>query len=109
MPGVVRHGQAPLPPKTRRWGRGKAHGQSDSVESGAGSVSPSKELEASENAAVPAPQEQSPESTPSDPFSPTSPTVLISPATDNVNASTDGAGDGAPLSVEEAVQNVSLH
>ena len=109
VPGAVRHGQAPLPPKTRRWGRGKAHGQSDSVESGAGSVSPSKELEASENAAVPAPQEQSPESTPSDPFSPTSPTVLISPATDNVNASTDGAGDGAPLSVEEAVQNVSLH
>jgi hypothetical protein len=109
VPGAGRHGQAPLPPKTRRWGRGKAHGHSDSVESGVGSVSPSKELEASENTASPAPHEQSPESTPSDPFSPKSPTLLISPATDNAIASGDGTGDAAPLSVEKAVQNVSLH
>jgi hypothetical protein len=108
-PGTGRHGQAPLPPKTRRWGRGKTHGQSDSVESGASSVSPSKELETSENTGSPAPQEESPERTPSDPFSPTSPTLLISPAIDNADALVDGAGDRAPLSVEEAVQNVSLH
>ncbi|CAG7959801.1 unnamed protein product, partial [Penicillium nalgiovense] len=52
--GTGRHGQAPLPPKTRRWGRGKPqHGQSDSVESGASSVSPSKEPETAEHTALP--------------------------------------------------------
>ncbi|CAG8191231.1 unnamed protein product [Penicillium olsonii] len=109
VPGAGRHGQAPLPPKTRRWGRSKTHGQSDSVESAASSIGPSKEPESSESAAVATQQEPSPESgTPSDPFSPKSPTLLVSPASDSANASTDGTGDGAPLSVEEAVQNVTL-
>ncbi|CAP97689.1 hypothetical protein EN45_101130 [Penicillium chrysogenum] len=113
--GAGRHGQAPLPPKTRRWGRGKPqHGQSDSVESGASSVSPSKEPETAENTALPAQQEQSPEgSVVSDPFSPKSPTILVSPSettADKADAPANGAGnDHAPLSVEEAVQNVSLH
>ncbi|KAJ5374787.1 hypothetical protein N7517_006793 [Penicillium concentricum] len=113
--GAGRHGQAPLPPKTRRWGRGKPqHGQSDSIESGASSVSPPKEPETAENTAVPAQQEQSPEgSVLSDPFSPKSPTILISPSdatADKADGPTDGAGDDrAPVSVEEAVQNVSLH
>lgn len=113
--GTGRHGQAPLPPKARRWGRGKPqHGQSDSVESGASSVSPSKEPETAENIPVPAQKEQSPEgSVVSDPFSPKSPTLLMSPSeatTDKIDGPTDGAADDhAPLSVEEAVQNVSLH
>ncbi|KAJ6162943.1 hypothetical protein N7497_002922 [Penicillium chrysogenum] len=113
--GTGRHGQAPLPPKTRRWGRGKPqHGQSDSVESGASSVSPSKEPETAENTALPVQQEQSPEgSVVSDPFSPKSPTILVSPSettADKADAPANGAGnDHAPLSVEEAVQNVSLH
>lgn len=113
--GAGRHGQAPLPPKARRWGRGKPqHGQSDSMESGASSVSPSKEPEASENTPVSAQQDQSPEgNTVSDPFSPKSPTMLMSPSeitADKADVPADGAGDDhAPLSVEEAVQNVSLH
>ncbi|KAJ5295885.1 hypothetical protein PENANT_c001G00830 [Penicillium antarcticum] len=112
VPGAGRHGQAPLPPNPRRWGRGKAqHGQSDSVESGVSCVSPSKELE---NDNTPAPtqqsqsqqQSQSPEgSTLSDPFSPTSPTLLVSPAESGDNP----PAGAAPVSVEEAVQNVSLH
>ncbi|KAJ9482939.1 hypothetical protein VN97_g10483 [Penicillium thymicola] len=113
--GTGRHGQAPLPPKARRWGRGKPqHGPSDSVESGTSSVSPSKESETAENTLASAQQEPSPEgSVVSDPFSPKSPTLLMSPfeATANkVYGPTDGAADGrAPLSVEKAVQNVSLH
>jgi hypothetical protein len=115
-PGTTgRHGQAPLPPKTRRWGRGKPqHGQNDSVESEASSVSPSKEPETAVNTAVSAQQEQPPEgSVPSDPFSPKSPTMLISPSeatADKADGRTNGASDAhAPVSVEEAVQNVSLH
>ncbi|KAJ5781641.1 uncharacterized protein N7518_010124 [Penicillium psychrosexuale] len=114
--GTSRHGQAPLPPKARRWGRGKPqHGQSDSVESGASSVSPSKERETAENTTVLAQQElsQSPEhSVLSDPFSPKSPTLVISPievTADKTDVPADGAGDDhVHLSVEEAVQNVSL-
>ncbi|KAJ5972061.1 uncharacterized protein N7479_001979 [Penicillium vulpinum] len=112
--GTGRHGQAPLPPKTRRWGRGKPqHGQSDSVESGASSVSSLKESETAENTAVSTQQKQaSKDSVPSDPFSPKSPTMLISPSdttTDKPDVSANSAGDDhAPLSVEEAVQNVSL-
>lgn len=98
LPGIGRNGQAPLPPKTRRRGRGNTHGQSDSVESTASSVSPSKKLEATEITAVPARE---------DPILPKSPTLLVSPASDSADASTDGAS--APVSVEEAVQNVSLH
>ncbi|KAJ5779586.1 hypothetical protein N7457_007306 [Penicillium paradoxum] len=107
-----RHGQAPLPPKTRRSGRGKAqHGQSDSVESGASTISPSKEPETSkepEAVETPVPQQAaSPESSvQSDPFSPKSPALLISPSEITADADKDGS---APLSVEEAVQNVSLH
>ncbi|KAJ5206145.1 hypothetical protein N7491_003236 [Penicillium cf. griseofulvum] len=114
-PGTGRHGQAPLPPKTRRWGRGKPqHGQSDSVESGASSVSPSKEPETAVNSTASAQQEQPPESSvPSDPFSPKSPTMFISPCeatADKADGRTNGASDvHAPVSVEEAVQNVSLH
>ncbi|CAI7576415.1 unnamed protein product [Penicillium viridicatum] len=113
--GTGRHGQAPLPPKARRWGRGKPqHEQSDSVESGASSVSPSKESKAAEHTTVSAQQEPSPEgSVVSDPFSPKSPTLVMSPSeatADKVDGTTHGAADGhAPLSVEEAVQNVSLH
>ncbi|EKV07458.1 Protein dip1 [Penicillium digitatum] len=113
--GMGRHGQAPLPPKARRWGRGKPqHGQSDSVESGASSVSPSKESETAENTPVSAQLELSPEaSVVSDPFSPKSPILLMSPSeatADKVDGPADGAVDNhATLSVEEAVQNVSLH
>lgn len=113
--GARRHGQAPLPPRTRRSGRGKVHhGQSDSVESGTGNVSPSKEPENAEAADISPQQEPSPDgSVASDPFSPKSPTLLISPSetpATKAGATADGADDGhAPLSVEEAVQNVSLH
>lgn len=113
--GTGRHGQAPLPPKARRWGRGKPqHGQSDSVESGAGNVSPSKEPETAGNTPVSSQQEPSPEgSVVSNPFSPKSPTLLVSPSeatVDKVDGPTNGAADDhAPLSVEEAVHNVSLH
>jgi hypothetical protein len=62
---------------------------------------------------VPAQQEQSPEgSVVSDPFSPKSPTILVPPSEttpDKAAAPANGAGnDHAPLSVEEAVQKVSL-
>lgn len=104
-----RHGQAPLPPKTRRSGRGKVHhGQSDSVESGVSSVSSLKEPEPAENTSGAARQAPSPDSSvPSDPFSPKSPTLLISPS--DATADKGDKDDHAPLSVEEAVQNVSLH
>ncbi|KAJ5567529.1 hypothetical protein N7535_006835 [Penicillium sp. DV-2018c] len=114
VPGVGRHGQAPLPPKTRRSGRAKAHhAPSDSVESGASSVSPSKEPEQGIVAHtctsdVPGQNEQGSEgSIPPDPCSATSLTLLISPP--ETGAEKDGSVDGrVPLSVEEAVQNVSL-
>ncbi|KAJ5138519.1 uncharacterized protein N7515_003367 [Penicillium bovifimosum] len=101
--GIGRHGQAPLPPKTRRSGRAKAHGPSDSVESGASSVSPSKEPESgiAEHTCTPVSDQKEQGSLPPDPSSPTSPTLLISPPE-------AAAEKGGPLSVEEAVQNVSL-
>lgn len=108
---VNKHGQKPAPPKTRRWGRGKAqaHAHTDSVESGVSTGSQAKEsdseavaLAVSITADVQAAGEDA--GTLSDPFSPTSPTsptLLVSTA--------DGKGAAQPVSVEEAVQNVSLH
>lgn len=127
--GVGKHGPKPLPPKTRRWGRGKAqHGQTDSIESGTSSASiPSlsrdKETEAeivAETAVTTVQTAQSAQGTVlSDPFSPTSPTSptqLTSPteldpgSTSSPHRNEDkGQDSAARVSVEEAVQNVSLH
>ncbi|KAJ5391329.1 hypothetical protein N7509_006819 [Penicillium cosmopolitanum] len=113
--GVGKHGQKPLPPKTRRSGRGKQHAQTDSIESGVSNDSQPKESEAEAVAMSSIPylqtQPQLPEGTDqSDPFSPTSPTsptLLVSPA--DADGKSNANGDpAAPLSVEEAVQNVSL-
>lgn len=108
-PGPGKHGQKPLPPKTRRWGRGKQHAQTDSIESGTscGSLTKENEAEAVAMSTLPPSQQpQSPEdgalSDPFSPTSPTSPTLLVSP-------SDQPEGGNAPVSVEEAVQNVSLH
>jgi len=108
-PGPGKHGQKPLPPKTRRWGRGKQHTQTDSIESGTSSGSLAKENDAEAVAMStlpPTQQPQSPEhealSDPFSPTSPTSPTLLVSPTEQTEDRN-------APLSVEEAVQNVSLH
>lgn len=118
-PGPGKHGQKPLPPKTRRWGRGKAqHAQTDSVDSGANiaSLSPTErgnEAEAVALSTVPATQSDLPSSVLSDPFSPTSPTsptLLVSPSENGAEGSSFETGNGAGrVSVEEAVQNVSLH
>ncbi|KAJ5570530.1 uncharacterized protein N7459_009960 [Penicillium hispanicum] len=123
IPG--RHGQKPLPPKTRRWARGKAqHAQTDSIESGTSGTSSAslhKGAEAetvidAETTMPPPRQPTSPDSAVlSDPFSPTSPTsptILVSPTeASEEHAGLPGgtAGESAPVSVEEAVQNVSLH
>lgn len=112
-----KHGQKPLPPKTRRWARSKTqtqHGATDSVSSGASIASSHiKDTEAEAEAdavsmstvSVEA-QPTSPDSAVSDPFSPTSPTsptLLVSPAESGVEGK-----ETLPVSVEEAVQNVSL-
>jgi hypothetical protein len=105
-PGSGKHGQKPLPPKTRRWGR-KQHVQTDSIESAtsSGSLAKENEAEAVAMSTLPPGQPQSAEdgalSDPFSPTSPTSPTLLVSPS--------DQEGGNAPVSVEEAVQNVSLH
>lgn len=115
--GVGKHGLKPLPPKTRRSGRSKQHTQTDSIESGTSNDSQSKESEAEAVAMSSIPDEQThththqPEelaySDPFSPTSPTSPTLLVSPA--EADAKSDSKGDSAaPVSVEEAVQNVSL-
>lgn len=108
---INKHGQKPAPPKTRRWGRGKAqaHAHTDSVESGVSTGSQAKEsdseavaLAVSSTATVQGASEDA--GTLSDPFSPTSPTsptLLVS--------APDGKDTVQPVSVEEAVQNVSLH
>ncbi|KAJ5777947.1 hypothetical protein N7520_001193 [Penicillium odoratum] len=135
-----KHGAKPLPPKTRRWGRGKPHMATDSVESGTSSGSLPKD---DEEAGIIAETTLSlttnpePETEPElhdhiypvlsgnsnddrDPFSPTSPTsptLLVSPTSPTAELDLR-AGDGqeagsngsaAPVSVEEALQNVSLH
>lgn len=107
-PAAGRHGQKPLPPKTRRWGRRKTQ------HSSTGSVTTPKDAE-SETAPVP----HSPQgSTVSDPFSSTSPTLLPSPSEsggghslspDNSETGSGSGSGSATVSVEEAVQNVSLH
>jgi hypothetical protein len=108
-PGPGKHGEKPLPPKTRRWGRGKQHSQTDSIESGTSSGSLTRENEAEAVAMSTLPPTQQPQSPDdgalSDPFSPTSPTspTLLVPHSEQPE------GSNAPLSVEEAVQNVSLH
>lgn len=108
---INKHGQKPAPPKTRRWGRGKAqaHAHTDSVESGVSTGSQAKEsdseavaLAVSSTTTVQGASEDA--GTLSDPFSPTSPTsptLLVS--------APDGKDTVQPVSVEEAVQNVSLH
>ncbi|KAJ5190405.1 uncharacterized protein N7498_009390 [Penicillium cinerascens] len=108
-PGPGKHGQKPLPPKTRRWGRGKQHSQTDSIESGTscGSLAKENEAEAVAMSTLPPSQQPQPpeDGALSDPFSPTSPTspTLLVPPSDKPE------GGNAPVSVEEAVQNVSLH
>lgn len=108
---VNKHGQKPAPPKTRRWGRGKAqaHAHTDSVESGVSTGSQAKESD-SEAVALAVSSTGSEQAlgddggTLPDPFSPTSPispTLFVSTA--------DEKGPVQPVSVEEAVQNVSLH
>lgn len=116
--GPGKHGQKPLPPKTRRWARCKTqtqHAQTDSVSSGASITSShTKDTEAETEAVAMSTvsvetQQASPDGAGalSDPFSPTSPsspTLLVSPAESGVE------GNGAlHVSVEEAVKNVSLH
>lgn len=123
-PGTVsgKHGQKPAPPKTRRWGRGKAqHAQTDSVESGASitslSLAKDRENEAEAVALSSVPSAASLDGALSDPFSPTSPTsptLLVSPSENGAEGLPLESGTGADtgtgrVSVEEAVQNVSLH
>ncbi|KAJ5082847.1 hypothetical protein N7532_011890 [Penicillium argentinense] len=114
--GVGKHGQAPPPPKTRRWARGKQHAQADSVESGTSNGSQPKETEAEAVAMSSLPPVQTEvkstegtvQSDPFSPKSPTSPTLLVSPAEADEKSYAKGE-PGAPVSVEEAVQNVSLN
>lgn len=111
VPG--KHGQKPLPPKTRRWARSKTHTQhapTDSVSSATSNTS-SQTKEETEAVALSTvsvgTQATSPDGAVSDPFSPTSPTsptLLVSPA----ESGTEENG-AVRVSVEEAVKNVSLH
>ncbi|KAJ6017587.1 hypothetical protein N7451_000966 [Penicillium sp. IBT 35674x] len=136
---VGKHGAKPLPPKARRWGRGKTHMPTDSVESGTsiGSL-PKDDDEAciitettlpptlkTETELEPRLQDHSHpvlsdgngNRDPFSPTSPTSPTILLSPTSpiaefepqvgDEQGAESNGSA--APVSVEEAVQSVSLH
>ncbi|OKO92622.1 Protein dip1 [Penicillium subrubescens] len=107
---INKHGQKPAPPKTRRWGRGKAqaHAHTDSVESGVSTGSQAKEsdseavaLAVSGTADAQAGEDGGMLPDPFSPTSPVSPTLLVSTA--------DEKGAAQPVSVEEAVQNVSLH
>ncbi|KAJ5482882.1 hypothetical protein N7539_006328 [Penicillium diatomitis] len=112
-----KHGQKPAPPKARRWGRSKpqthphSHSHTDSMESGISTGSQAKESDAE---AVAFAQTQEPagpeEGSVSDPFSPTSPTGPDPHFNPTLVASPDNMkGSVGPVSVEEAVQNVSLH
>jgi hypothetical protein len=108
-PSPSHHRAAPPPPKTRRAGRAKTlTAPADSVGIGARSASVPKEVRAVTAAQHGAGAGHSPET-----FQTTSPTLLISPAEDSVDhtCGQDGAGaavSAAPVSVEEAVQKVSL-
>ncbi|KAJ5640586.1 hypothetical protein N7528_000211 [Penicillium herquei] len=133
-----KHGAKPLPPKTRRWGRGKTHAATDSVESGISTVSTvstqrddEAEMAIVTETVIP-PLNADPESQrgdngllegdvngnhrdPFSPTSPTSPTLLVSPSSppaeleNRLADKDDRHGSSAPVSVEEAVHNVSLH
>ncbi|KAJ5898868.1 hypothetical protein N7495_003612 [Penicillium taxi] len=105
-----KHGQKPPPPKARRWGRGKAqHGQTDSMESGTSSGSLAREgSEIVETTLQPPEEPVVPLSDPFSPTSPSSPTLLVSP-TDVEHHGLNGGTGSVPLSVEEAVQNMSLN
>ncbi|KAJ5606409.1 hypothetical protein N7510_009190, partial [Penicillium lagena] len=120
-PSPSHHRPAPPPPKTRRAGRAKTlTTPTDSGASAGRSASVPNEVHAVATASVCAVSHQdtgigqSPEkegSVFSDPFQPTSPTLLISPAENSADHaySRDGVAAGAaPVSVEEAVQKVSL-
>ncbi|KAJ6083959.1 hypothetical protein N7486_010759 [Penicillium sp. IBT 16267x] len=138
---VGKHGAKPLPPKTRRWGRGKTHMPTDSVESGISSGSLPKDDDEpgiitettlpptlkTETELEPRLQDyghpvlfdgnSNDDRDPFSPTSPTSPTILLSPTSPTAEldlrlGDEQGAGSNgsaAPVSVEEAVQNVSLH
>ncbi len=107
---ITKHGQKPAPPKTRRWGRGKAqtHAHTDSVESGVSTGSQPRESD-SEAVALAVSSTAGTDDGPtlSDPFSPTSPISPTSPML--LVSGVEGKGPAQPVSVEEAVQNVSLH
>lgn len=120
-PSPSHHRPAPPPPKTRRAGRAKTLTvPADSGEGSVRSASVPNELHAVASASVDAASKQGTGtgqsleregSVSSDPFQPTSPTLLISPAENSADhaQSQDSVADGAaPLSVEEAVQKVSL-
>lgn len=108
-PSSGKHGAKPLPPKTRRWGRGKIqHAATDSVESkGSSGSGGTQNDEADIVAETVFPSIKSHGSGLSDPFSPTSPTspTLLTPA----EHGHDENGNGAPVSVEEALKSVSMH
>ncbi|KAJ5232084.1 hypothetical protein N7468_005040 [Penicillium chermesinum] len=113
LPTSGKHGVKPLPPKTRRWGRGKAqHAATDSVESKGSNGSSGTQNEADIVAETVLPEIQPPsaahDSILVDPFSPTSPTspTLLAPGEHDHD---DGNGNGGPVSVEEALKNVSMH
>lgn len=115
LPTSGKHGVKPLPPKTRRWARGKAqHTATDSIESKGSSGSGGTQNDESDIVAetvlpsINTPAVAPPSSELKDPFSPTSPTspTLLAPGEPG-NA--EGNGNGAPVSVEEALKNVSMH
>ncbi|KAJ5729936.1 uncharacterized protein N7483_004444 [Penicillium malachiteum] len=132
---INKHGAKPLPPKTRRWGRGKTHAATDSVESGISTGSTQKDDEAEmaivTETVIP-PLKADPEfqhgdngflegdvngnhRDPFSPTSPTSPTLLVSPSSPPAELESrladkeESNGSSVPISVEEAVHNVSLH
>ncbi|KAJ5281061.1 hypothetical protein N7478_006433 [Penicillium angulare] len=139
-PGIPigKHGAKPLPPKTRRSGRGKAHTATDSLESRTSNGSTQREDDAEMaivtetvippiSKTIPESQDgypvladgnsngEHPDRDPFSPTSPTSPTLLVSPASPP-NELDSKVGDGeeknaysAPVSVEKALQDVSLH
>lgn len=136
---VGKHGAKPLPPKARRWGRGKTHMPTDSVESGTSTGSLPKdddeacivtettlpptlktgtELEPRlQDHLHPVLSDGNGDRDPFSPTSPTSPTILLSPTSPTAEfdprigdeQETGSNRSAAPVSVEEAVQNVSLH
>ncbi|KAJ5814737.1 hypothetical protein N7474_006514 [Penicillium riverlandense] len=117
-PSPSHHRPAPPPPKTRRAGRAKTlTTPTDSGETGGRSASVPNEAHAIASASTCAATQQgsgtgqSPEKEGiefSDPSHPTSPTLLISPAENSADHAHSQDGAAPPVSVEEAVQKVSL-